>query len=441
MGSRTLFTADPQNIKAMLATQFGNFGKGKRFQADWLELMGNSIFNVDGEAWHHARQRLRPLFTRQRVSNLECFERHIQQLLPLLDGQQIVDVKDLLSRFALDASAEFSLGRQVGALKSRNDEFFDAFERIRRTQSLIERLGPLNLFLPRRQFRRDLDTINNFMRPTIDDAISMPQAELEEISKADKKWTYVHACAAISRDPKFLRDELMTVLIAGRDTVSSTMTFVFYELARNPQVLVDLRREIEKTVGIRDNARRPTYDDLKQMKFLSNILSETLRLYPNAPFNIRTALHDTSLPCGGGTHGDSPIGLTAGTQVIYSTHLLHLTSEIYPSVGPGFPPADEFSPYRWETWTPQPWTYIPFNGGPRVCIGQQLALTEMSYLIVRVFQRFSEVQLQDKTHFQSSGWIRTGQEPDLAERFITSRLQMASEITLSPRGRLHLVFQ
>lgn len=98
MGHRTLFTADPENIKAMLATQFESFGKGKRFRADWFELMGNSIFNVDGEAWHRSRQRLRPLFTRQRVSSLECFETHVQQLLPLLDGCKTVDMKDLLSR-------------------------------------------------------------------------------------------------------------------------------------------------------------------------------------------------------------------------------------------------------------------------------------------------------------------------------------------------------
>ncbi|CAA9961739.1 hypothetical protein PTMSG1_05116 [Pyrenophora teres f. maculata] len=425
----------------MLASRFDSFGKGERFRTDWFELMGNSIFNVDGKEWHESRQRLRPLFTRQRVSNLECFERHVQQLLPFLDACQTVDMKDLLSRFALDSSADFSLGRQVDSLNCRNDGFFDAFERIRRTQSLIERLGPLNFLVPRGQFRRDLDTIDVFMRPTIEHAISMPQAELEELGKDAGEWTFVHACAAISRDPKFLRDELMTVLIAGRDTVSTTMTFVFYELAKNPRVLADLRREIEETVGVHASARKPTYEDLKQMRFMSNILSETLRLYPNAPFNIRTALKDTSLPRGGGSDGSGPIGLGEGTQVIYSTHLLHLTPELYPPTSPSFPPPDEFCPYRWQTWKPQPWTYIPFNGGPRVCIGQQLALTEMSYLIVRVFQHFSRVELRmEKPTFHSTGWLRTDDGPGLAERFVTSRLQMASEITLSPREKVNLAF-
>ncbi|KAH9870201.1 hypothetical protein J1614_007124, partial [Plenodomus biglobosus] len=441
LGRRTLFTADSENIKTMLATQFDSFGKGKRFRTDWFDLMGNSIFNVDGQAWHESRQRLRPLFTRQRVSNLECFERHVQKLLPFLAEGQTVDMKDLLSRFALDCSADFSLGRQVDSLNCRNDNFFDAFERIRRIQSLIERLGPLNFLIPRSQFRRDLNTIDIFIQPTIDHAISMPQAELEALGKADREWTFVHACAAISRDPKFLRDELMTVLIAGRDTVSTTMTFVFYELAKNPRVLADLRREIEKTVGVHPSARKPTYEDLKQMRFLSNILSETLRLYPNAPFNIRTALKDTSLPRGGGLDGSGTIGLAEGTQVIYSTHLLHLDPELYPPTSPSFPAPDEFSPYRWQGWTPQPWTYIPFNGGPRICIGQQLALTEMSYVLVRVFQCFSKVELRmKKLTFSSTGWSRIGEAAELAERFVTSRLQLASEITLSPREKVNLAF-
>jgi len=98
MGRRTLFTADSENIKTMLGARFNTFGKGKRFRTDWFELMGNSIFNVDGKAWHESRQRLRPLFTRQRVSDLDCVERHAQHLLLLLEKHQTVDMKDLLSR-------------------------------------------------------------------------------------------------------------------------------------------------------------------------------------------------------------------------------------------------------------------------------------------------------------------------------------------------------
>ncbi|KXH68204.1 cytochrome P450 [Colletotrichum salicis] len=200
MGSRTIFTADPENIRAMLATQFNDFGKGQRFRTDWFELMENSIFNIDDDAWHTSRQRLRPLFTRQRVSDLVCFERHIQAMLRTLAGGHAVDMKDILSRFALDVSADFSLGRQVDSLTSKKDDaVFEAFERIRHTQSLIERLGPLNFLVPRRKFRKDLEALNNFMGPSIEKAVSMSDVELAEIDKTD--WTmdghfFTHALAS-----------------------------------------------------------------------------------------------------------------------------------------------------------------------------------------------------------------------------------------------------
>lgn len=98
VGQRYVMTADQENIKAMLALQFDDFGKGPRFQRDWGKLMGRSIFVSDGQRWHDSRQRLRPMFARQRISDLQCFERHVQALLPLIDGEKTVDIKNLFSR-------------------------------------------------------------------------------------------------------------------------------------------------------------------------------------------------------------------------------------------------------------------------------------------------------------------------------------------------------
>jgi cytochrome P450 len=126
-------------------------------------------------------------------------------------------------------------------------------------------------------------------------------------------------------------------------------------------------------------------------------MNETLRIYPVVPFNVRLALHDTTLPRGGGPDGTQPIGILKNTPIGYSTIVMQRRSDLYPAdnaqVGgnPDFPPAEEFSPERWQSWQPKPWTYIPFNGGPRICIGQQFALTEMGYTIVRLLQRFERV--------------------------------------------------
>lgn len=184
-----------------------------------------------------------------------------------------------------------------------------------------------------------------------------------------------------------MRDQLVAVLLAGRDTTASTLSWTFYELARHPDIVSKLREEIIGTVGLE---RAPTYADLKGMKYLQNVLQETLRLYPVVPFNVRLALKDTTLPRGGGPDGLSPVGVLKDTPIGYSTLVMQRRADLTPphKLASGqVAEVLDFCPDRWETWQPKPWTYIPFNGGPRVCLisafGPQLYLhlTPLLYLM------------------------------------------------------------
>lgn len=99
-GQRMIFTADPENIKAILAAQFHDYGKGERFNIEWHDFLGDSIFTTDGDAWYQGRQMLRPLFLKDRISDLEVHEKHVQILLSHLGGDgQTVDIMDLLFRY------------------------------------------------------------------------------------------------------------------------------------------------------------------------------------------------------------------------------------------------------------------------------------------------------------------------------------------------------
>jgi cytochrome P450 len=186
------------------------------------------------------------------------------------------------------------------------------------------------------------------------------------------------------------------LIVLRKDTTASTLTWLFYELAQNPRIFNKLRTEILTTVGL---FNPPTYDDLKNMRYLQNTISETLRLYPTVPFNVRHTLRPSSLPQGGvGPPQDPeskqrPIGVRPGTIVAYSTFLLHRNPALYPAVSPTFAPVETFSPERWENWTPRPWQFIPFSGGPRICLGQNFALTEVGYTVARMLQRFSHIEL------------------------------------------------
>lgn len=111
----------------------------------------------------------------------------------------------------------------------------------------------------------------------------------------------------------------------------------------------------------------------------------------NNPSSVRLALKDTHLPRGGGPDGSQPVKVLKDTPIGYSTIVMQRRADLYPPEGPNFPPVEEFCPDRWFGWQPRPWQYIPFNGGPRICIGQQFALTEMAYVLTRLFQRYERI--------------------------------------------------
>lgn len=247
----------------------------------------------------------------------------------------------------------------------------------------------MKVVLPMKSFREGIQVINAFVTPYIDEALALSPSELATKTKSEDGYTFLHALASFTRDRTVLRDQLVAVLLAGRDTTATQLSWTFYELARHPAIVRKLRAEIIAHVGLE---RAPTYNDLKAMKYLQNCINETLRLYPAVPYNVRLALKNTTLPHGGGKDGMAPVGILKDTPIGYSTIVMQRRPDLYPPVSEDFLDPLVYSPERWEKWQPKPWQFIPFNGGPRICIGQQFALTEMGYTIVRLLQRFEEVE-------------------------------------------------
>jgi hypothetical protein len=124
---------------------------------------------------------------------------------------------------------------------------------------------PLNRLIPRKSFYQGLDVINQFVNPFIDDALQLSPDELATKTKTEEGYTFLHALASYTRDRKMLRDQLVAVLLAGRDTTAATLSWTFYELARHPEAFQKLREEIIAKVGLED---APTYQHLKDMKYL-----------------------------------------------------------------------------------------------------------------------------------------------------------------------------
>jgi cytochrome P450 len=114
-----------------------------------------------------------------------------------------------------------------------------------------------------------------------------------------------------------------------------------------------------------------------------------MRFHAPIPWSIRAAARDTTLPLGGGADGKSPIALAKGTTVLVPLYCLHRLEEHWG------PDADVFRPERWASATPEPYTYIPFMAGPRMCLGYQFAINTASYVTIRLIQRLEGIRAAD----------------------------------------------
>jgi len=192
-------------------------------------------------------------------------------------------------------------------------------------------------------------------------------------------------------DKKQIRSELLNILLAGRDTTASLLSNVLFTISRRPDILANLQAELKEFGLLGKDAPPPTFAQLKELKYLRAVLNESLRLYPLVPFNSREAVCDTVLPLGGGKDGKSPLFVPAGAICAWSLYSMHRRKDHYGA------DAEEFKPERWigKDGLRPGWEYLPFNGGPRICLGQQFALTEASYTTARLLQHFCIIESRD----------------------------------------------
>lgn len=123
-----ILTREPEHIKAVLTGNFADFGKGQGFHEPWSPFLSDSIFTTDGRQWSDSRHLIRPMFVKDRISDLEIFERRTQVMMSLFGGPgEPFDIMDLFYRMTLDVTTEFLLGHGINSLKNPQAEFVKAF--------------------------------------------------------------------------------------------------------------------------------------------------------------------------------------------------------------------------------------------------------------------------------------------------------------------------
>ncbi|KAB8230931.1 cytochrome P450 [Aspergillus alliaceus] len=398
--STDVCTIEPENIKTVLAVKFKDFDLGEARRRAFYPLLGNGIFTADGPQWEHSRTLLRPSFARTQIAATDMYERHVQKLISNIprDGST-VDLQELFFKLTLDTATEFLFGESVESLRpessAKSSRFAHHFNNAQDGLSHRFALGPFaGLGGPsgfKESVREARGFVDGFVKKAIDYRASVDsEKNAADSAEPQSRYVFLQELAKQTSNTTELTDQILNILLAGRDTTASLLSMVFYTLARRPDIWKSLQQEIFPLDG-----QCPSFEQLKQMKYLSWVINETLRLYPIVPSNGRRANKDTFLPVGGGPDGKSPVFVAKGQHVNYDVHVMHRRKDIYG------PDADEFRPERWEALRPG-WAFVPFNGGPRICLGQQFALTEASYTIVRILQAFKGIASRDPQPWQEA---------------------------------------
>lgn len=336
--------------------------------------LGYGIFSVDGRRWEHSRALLRPQFVRAQVSELDLEERHLRNMLKALpvgpDGwTETTDLLPLNFRLTIDSASEFLFGEsvnmQLASLTNDSDKsssaedaaFVAAFEKSQELIAYSFRFNDWYTLAQGKELYDNCKVCHQYIDRFIQRALKHKGKKSLD-SNGKEKYVFLEGLAAETNDPVEIRDQLLSILVAGRDTTASALSFLWLSMSQQQHIFHKLRKIVINEFGTFNNPKGISFSSLKSCSYLQWCLNETLRLFPTVPGNSRRSTVDTTLPRGGGPDGLSPVFIPKGTEVNYSVYVMHRSKELWG------PDANEFVPERWQGRKPG-FEYLPFNGGPR----------------------------------------------------------------------------
>ncbi|PVI08347.1 cytochrome P450 52A12 [Periconia macrospinosa] len=391
LGKKVIFTIEPDNLKSIHLDNFKSWGLSPNRKARVVPLIGHGVFTNDGHEWRVSRKLLRPSFEQSQFENIQFLERQTQQFFDAIPKSgEVVDLQPLFYTFSLNTAADFLLGDIHGAASTFGPQFEESFSRC---LGKISGAGKFHVSRTKleREFERDVKVVHDATDFRIEQAFEKRKTDSTPL--ASEKLFLNHLMDATD-DLARIRSEILNNLMAGRDTTASMLSNAFSEIAKNPKIWKRLREEVCKLDG-----KPPTREQTLDMPYTRAVFLESMRMYPQVPENGRIALHDTILPLGGGEDGKSPVFVPKGQLVLWSSYALHRRKDIYSE------DCNEFKPERWLPQKDQEplkpgWAYLNFGAGPRLCLGQNFAMMQATYLCTRIAQTFPCLESADP-----EGWV------------------------------------
>ncbi|CAK8566930.1 unnamed protein product [Lathyrus sativus] len=401
---RTILTANPLNVEYILKTNFINFPKGKPFTEILGDLLGGGIFNVDGKLWSNQRKLASHEFTTRSLKGLVemTLEDEVQQrLIPLLESASnvncVIDMQDVLRRLTFEIVCKVSLGYDPCCLDLSKPvpPLLYAFDKASEI-SAMRAASPIPLIWKiKRMFNvgseKSLKEAVKLVHECVIEIIRKKKKEIIEknnVSGSDLLTKLLEA----GNDEIMVRDMVISIVLAGRDTTSAAMTWLFWLLTRNRSKEELIVKGVREAFGGKNNKndfelmRSFDYDDLKEMKYLKACLCESMRLYPPVAWDSKHAAGTDMLPDG--------TKVEKGDKVTYFPYGMGRMEALW---GKDW---NEFKPDRWFDEAVKegdtnvvlkhvsPYKFAVFQAGPRVCLGKEMAFIQMEYVVASILKQF-----------------------------------------------------
>lgn len=414
-----IMTANPENVEHMLKTNFQNYPKGDRFNYLLQDFLGEGIFNSDGELWKLQRKTASYEFNTKSLRNFVLENVVVEmdtRLLPTLEDASrrgyVVDLQDILERFAFDNVCKLAFNVDPACLNSMaannatnagagaEFEFMHAFEEAATLSSgrfmyAFPIVWQIKKFLgvgSERRLRQAIHTVHKFADNIIRSRMEANSSSSSLQNEKDLLSRFI--ANEENNSPEFLRDIIISFILAGRDTTSSALSWFFWLLSSRPDVQNSILKElqairIQNTItGENNNTFYFSFNQLRDMQYLQAAISEAMRLYPPVPVDTKACLTDDIMPDGTFVGKD--------WFVTYHTYAMGRMETIW---GKNY---DEFVPERWldddgMCCQESPFRFPVFHAGPRMCLGKDMAYIQMKSIAATVIERFEiEVVNGDK---------------------------------------------
>ncbi|OMO51170.1 Cytochrome P450 [Corchorus capsularis] len=389
--SQGVCTANPVNIQHLLHSNFHNYIKGSRFQENLHELLGTGIFSVDGRLWHMQRKISSHEFStnslKQHISHVVTSQLS-HNLLPCLSNacnqNQIVDLQDIFQRFTFSNICKIAFGVDITTLQ--NSGFVQAFDDAAeicssRLLSPIPNVWKIKRLLnvgSEKRLKEAIHVVNHFAMEIIKSKERQQQNSHENRGKSkdllsrfmSKTWEMEFEDQ--DRKRKFLRDIIISFVLAGKDSTSTALTWFFWLINGHPRCLRLILDEVSRLESF-------NYDELRELNYLHAALSESLRLFPPVAINSKLTVDDDVWP--DGTH------VRKGWFADYSAYAVGRMEKVWG------PDCREFKPERWldddGVYKPSDQFRFPvFHCGPRMCLGKEMAYVQMKTVVVALMRGF-----------------------------------------------------